>query len=464
MTHSDLVVIGAGPAGMAAAAQAAELGLSVAVLDEQPRAGGQIYRDVDRVAPLRGDILGVDYTHGATLTAGLRDGAIVHIAGAVVWAIEDQFRISYTRAGRGAQITADRILLATGALERPMPLPGWTLPGVMTAGAGQILLKQSGVLARDAVLVGSGPLLYLIAAQMVRAGTPPKAMIETQTRGDLIGAARHIGGALRGWRYLAKGLKMLAMLTRAKVPRHTGATNIAVEGADKAEAVTFTSKGRAHRIACDTVFMHHGVVPNTQAARSLDVAHRWDAAQRCFVPQLDCWGQSDKTGVFIAGDGAGIAGAKAAECAGRLAALQMAFEAARLPREDRDRRAATPRAQLAQELAARPFLDAAYPPYAQALLPDDATVVCRCEEVTAGDIRGYSKSGCVGPNQTKAFGRVGMGPCQGRYCGLSVTALLADATGQTPDETGYYRIRPPLKPVTLGELAEMDITTPDMAQ
>ena len=122
------------------------------------------------------------------------------------------------------------------------------------------------------------------------------------------------------------------------------------------------------------------------------------------------------------------------------------------------------RRALARELAARPFLDAAYPPYGAALRPADNTVICRCEEVTAGDIRSYAKLGCIGPNQTKAFGRAGMGPCQGRYCGLTVTALLADANGQSPDETGYYRIRPPLKPVTLGELAAMDGTTQDAAE
>jgi len=464
MTRRDLVVIGAGPAGMAAAAKAAELGLSVSILDEQSRPGGQIYRDVDRVAALRGDILGKDYTHGASLTAGLRHDAIDHISGAVVWAIEDDFRISYTKDGRGAQVAAERVLLATGALERPMPLPGWTLPGVMTAGAGQILLKQSGVLARGAVLVGSGPLLYLIAAQMVRAGTPPAAMVETQTRADLIGAARHVGGALRGWTYLLKGLRMLAEITRARVPRHTGATDITIEGAEKAEAVRFTKGGRTHRIACTTVFLHHGVVPNTQAARSLGVTHAWNAGQACFVPCIDDWGQSDVAGVFIAGDGTGIGGAIAAEVSGRLAALEMARELGRLSAAERDRQAAPLRSAYTRELAARPFLDRAYPPYAAAAAPDDATVICRCEEVTAGDIRGFARLGCLGPNQAKAFGRAGMGPCQGRYCGLTVTALLADANGQSPDATGYYRIRPPLKPVTLGELAAMDDAVPDAAE
>lgn len=464
MDKCDLAIIGAGPAGMAAAAEAAGLGLSVTVLDDQPRAGGQIYRDVGRASSLRADILGADYTDGTRLTQGLRNSGVQHVTGAVVWAIEDGFCISYTRDGRGAQLMADRIVLATGALERPMPIAGWTLPGVMTAGAGQILLKQSGVVAQGAVLVGAGPLLYLIAAQMVRAGTPPAAMIETQTRGDMTRALRHVGGALRGWRYMVKGLKMLVEIKRAKVPRYTGATEIAIEGNDKAEAVSFTHKGRRQRIGCEIAFLHHGVVPNTQAARSLDIFHRWDAAQQSFVPKLDEWGQSDVAGVFIAGDGAGIGGAKAAEYAGQLAALKIAAETNRLPTQDRDARAAPLRRALAGELAARPFLDTAYPPFDAALTPADSTVICRCEEVTAGDIRSFAKLGCLGPNQTKAFGRAGMGPCQGRYCGLTVTALLADANGKSPDETGYYRIRAPLKPVTLGELAAMDDTAQDAAE
>jgi len=456
MARHDLAIIGAGPAGMAAAATAAEAGLSVCVLDEQPRAGGQIYRDVARAAARRGEILGKDYVQGGSLVSGLARAGITHVSGAVVWAIEGGFRISYTQGDAAAEIEARRVLLATGALERPMPLPGWTLPGAMTAGAGQILLKQSGILARRAVLVGSGPLLYLLAAQMVRAGTPPLALVETQARADLLRAMRHLGGALRGWRYLLKGLGLMAEIIRGRVPRCTGATDIAIEGEARAGAVTFTCRGRTRRIACDTVFLHHGVVPNTQAARSLGVSHRWDAAQQCFAPVRDAWGQSDTAGVLIAGDGAGIGGAGVAEIEGHLAALRVAEELGHIDAATRDRRAAPLLRAKRRELAVRPFLDAAYPPAAQALAPIDDTVICRCEEVTAGAIRGYAKLGCLGPNQTKAFGRAGMGPCQGRYCGLSVTALLAAANGRTEDETGYFRIRPPLKPVTLAELAAMD--------
>lgn len=464
MRTRDVIVIGAGPAGMAAAATAAAHGAQVALIDEQPRPGGQIYRDVDRAAPRRGGILGADYTYGATLTARLRGDRIDYLDGSVVWAIEDGFRVSFTRRGRADQIAGARIILATGALERPMPLPGWTLPGVMTAGAAQILLKQSGILPRRAVIVGTGPLLYLVAAQMVRAGTPPLALVETQSRRDLARAMRHVAGALRGWAYIAKGLRLRAEIARAGVPRHTGATAITVEGEARAHAVTFQSGGRMHRIDCDTVLLHHGVVPNTQAARSLGVSHRWDPVQHCFSPVLDGWGATDIDGVFIAGDGGGIGGAMSAEIAGRLAALKAVSELGHLPDAARDAAAGPLRRQLARDLAVRPFLDTAYPPFAGALAPEDATIICRCEEVTAGEIRSYARLGCLGPNQAKAFGRAGMGPCQGRYCGLTVTGLLAAATGRSPDETGYFRIRPPLKPVTLGELAAMDDAARDAAE
>lgn len=456
MRKADLVIVGAGPAGMAAARRAAACGLSVLLLDEQPRPGGQIWRDVERVAPLRGDLLGSDYTEGVAAVLSLAHDRIAHVAGATVFAIEEGKRVAFTLAGKAELAEGGRILLATGALERPMPVPGWTLPGVMTAGAGQILLKQSGLVAEDAVLVGSGPLLYLLAVQMLRAGTPPKALIETQTRADLIAALRHGAGALRGWRMMAKGVAMLAELRRAGVPRYAGATAIAIAGTDRAEAVSFAAGGSERRIACGTVLLHHGVVPNTQASRSIGLAHRWNDAQHCFEPETDEWGRSSADKVFIVGDGAGIGGAKAAALTGELAALAAACDLGAIAEVERDRKGAEIRRWLAGELAARPFIDRAYPPFAEALAPADSTIVCRCEEVTAGDIRRVAALGCLGPNQAKAFLRAGMGPCQGRMCGLSVTGILAAANGLGAAETGALRIRPPIKPVTLGELAALD--------
>lgn len=461
MTDPDLVILGAGPAGMAAAARAAGLGLSVLVLDEQPRPGGQIWREVDRATPSRGPLLGKDYTDGTKFTRGLDHPAITYLGGATVWQVDPQGEVAFSRDGVAQVLRGRRILLANGALERPMPLPGWTLPGVMTAGAAQILLKASGIVAERAVLVGSGPLIYLVAAQMVRAGTPPLALVETQTRGDALRAARHLPRALMSLGYLRKGLGLLRELRRAGVPRFTGATDIAIEGSDRAQGLCFTAAGNTQRIACDTVLLHHGVIPNTQASRSLNLPHRWDDAQRSFAPIIDRWGRSASPAVFVTGDGSGIKGARAATLTGQLAVLAIAHDLGKLSEGDRDLAARPLRALLALEAAVRPFLDTTYPPFAQALAPKDDTVICRCEEITAGDIRRSAAQGCIGPNQTKAFVRAGMGPCQGRYCGLSVTEILSACHGQTQAKTGAYRIRAPIKPVTLGELAQMDTSGDD---
>jgi len=457
MERVDLVVVGAGPAGMVAAAMAADAGLSVVVLDEQPAPGGQIYRAVVSGGEARANILGKDYLEGAGLAQKLRGSVARHLTGAVVWDIASRefFEITYSQWGRPARIAAKRLLLATGALERPVPLPGWTLPGIMTAGAGQILLKAAGVVASRAVLAGSGPLLYLLAVQMARAGTPPLALIETQSWRDQLAAAPKLASGLRGWRTLLKGLGLLVELRRHGIRRVTGARDLEVIGTDRAEGLRFTSKGRVQNIACDTVLLHQGVVPNIQTSRALELAHDWHEGQRTFVPRTDEWGESSRKGIFIAGDGAGISGAKAASAAGELVGLQIAYQLGALDQAARDRKAHPAAKTLRAERSLRPFLEAAYPVADQVLAPADTTLVCRCEEVTAGDVRKWAALGCKGPNQTKAFGRVGMGPCQGRYCGLTVTEILARYHNMAQSDVGAYRIRMPLKPITLGELSAL---------
>ena len=194
-------------------------------------------------------------------------------------------------------------------------------------------------------------------------------------------------------------------------------------------------------------------MPNTQFTWSLRAAHDWDTGQLCWRPRVDSWGELDQPGIFVAGDGSGIGGANAALAQGRLAALSAAHRLGRIDSRQRDSLAATQRRALRTALRIRPFLDTLYRPKLANRVPSGETIVCRCEEVTAGAILGYVDLGCVGPNQTKAFGRCGMGPCQGRLCGLTVTELIASGTGLAPGEVGYYRIRPPIKPITLGELA-----------
>lgn len=457
-SHFDVVVVGAGPAGMSAAIQAAKHGATVCLLDEQLRAGGQIYRNVSNTKPTQAKILGKDYLAGRKLVQELEQTSVDHRAGVTVWNVGEDGAVTYSRNEQAQQVQGRHVILATGAIERPVPIPGWTLPGVITAGAAQIMMKSEGLVAQNAVLVGSGPLLYLVATQLLAAGAPPKALVETQTRQNLMSAMPHFWGAVKDWKQLAKGMRFLWALKRAKVPRFTAATDIAVEGTDHAQAVTFRAGGTEHRIEADMVLLHQGVVPNTQISRSLRLDHRFDGIQRCFHPVTDALGQTSHPMFSIAGDGAGIGGAKVAAILGRLSALNALARVGKIEDTLRDKKAVDLIKARQSELSIRPFLDVLYSPPESIFLPADDTIICRCEEVRAGDIRKFAAMGCEGPNRTKVFGRCGMGPCQGRNCGLTVTEILAAEHKHTQDEVGAFRIRAPLKPVTLSELAALTDT------
>jgi hypothetical protein len=244
----------------------------------------------------------------------------------------------------------------------------------------------------------------------------------------------------------------------AGVPVYRGATGLAVEGSGRAEALRFRSGGRSHRLEARTIALHQGVIPNQQITRLIGAAHDWDDRQACFRPRRDDWLCLDVEGFSAAGDGAGIGGALAAEAEGRIAALGIAAALGRIGADERDRRAAAPHQARDRELALRPLLERLYAPPEDTLRPADEVMICRCEEVRAGALRQAVALGCRGPNQAKSYLRCGMGPCQGRLCGPTVTAVIAAETGRRPDEVGYYRIRPPLKPLTLAELAGLDAT------
>lgn len=451
---ADIVIIGAGPAGMAATIAARKHDANVVLLDEQAAAGGQIYRGITDVPTERLDVLGPDYGAGAALARDFIASGARHITGAAVWQVTPDRRVHYLQGGAVHSIQAECVLLCTGAMERPFPIPGWTLPGVLTAGAAQILLKGSGMApSQPVVLAGCGPLLYLLGWQYVRAGVPIAAIVDTTDGANYRRAIRHAGGALAGWRYLKKGLSLMAALKKSGVPFYKGASELHVLGRGRARGLGFVSNGTPRMVDSPVVLLHQGVVPNTQFSWSLRARHAWDEAQLCWSPVTDTWGELDVPGIFVAGDGSGIGGARVAALQGGLAGLAAAAQIGRMSAQTRDRLAEPLRAEMRQHLFIRPFLDALYRPKKANRIPADGTIVCRCEEVTAGDIRSYVEIGCTGPNQVKSFGRCGMGPCQGRQCGLTVTEVIAEARGVSPDETGYFRIRPPIKPITLGELA-----------
>jgi len=316
------------------------------------------------------------------------------------------------------------------------------------------LFKSSGIVEEDAILAGSGPLLWLVASQMVAAGSPPVAVVETTPPRRLQAALPHILGALRGHHYLRKGLSLIRAVRRAKVPVFKDATNLEVIGDQDATGLQFISKGQRRTVSARHVALHQGVVPNPQITRLLGCDHYWDSKQHCFRPVTSACGLTSVEHVYVAGDGAGIMGAISADLQGRLAAQDIATSMGKSPPERSDRLAA----KLTKDAAIRPFLEALYAPAPDVMSPADAVTVCRCEDITAGAIRDAVDLGAPGPNQVKSYLRSGMGPCQGRVCGLVVATIIAQRRSVSMDETGYFRIRPPLKPLTLQELARFQPT------
>jgi NADPH-dependent 2,4-dienoyl-CoA reductase/sulfur reductase-like enzyme len=461
MTH-DLIVIGAGPAGMAAATMGASLNLKTALLDEQAALGGQIYRNVAHVHPAVAKLLGPDYLHGATLVDALQASGAEVYHEALVWDVSRDLGVTAFAKGTALQFQAPQLIAASGALERASPIPGWTLPGVMNVGAAQIALKTSGSIpAGRTILAGGGPLLYLVACQLLEGGADIAGIVETSPTANRLKALKHLAGILGSSQYLVKGAKMLLKLYRSGVPWFQSATDLKVMGNDQAEGLSFESGGKNHVLAADLVLLHHGVIPNTQISRLMRVDHVWSDTQRAFNVVCDEYGQTSLSGFRIAGDGAAIGGAWAAQSSGALAALGAAHQLGKLSLAEFERLSIVHRKTLKHELKARPFLDALYCPPKAITEPVDEAIVCRCEEVTAGRIREMVKLGCQGPSQTKFFSRCGMGPCQGRVCGSVVTQILAAELHKLPGEVGAYRIRAPLKPVPLAAFSGLARSSED---
>jgi NADPH-dependent 2,4-dienoyl-CoA reductase/sulfur reductase-like enzyme len=471
----DLLIIGAGPAGMAAAVRAQTLGLRVAVIDEQSAPGGQVWRAVEHTLTQKhAPALGKDYAGGAEAAARFRACGAAYFPDSTVWQVENVekargLRVFVRHAGtRGVDmrmLDTRALLIATGAIERPVPFPGWTLPGVMTVGAAQILLKTAGQIPDGPVwIAGNGPLLMLYVNQLLDAGGAVAGVLNTGESGvwrkglALAGRALGSAGTLNALRDLAKGLSWRRRMQA--LPVIDDVTDISAAGTQHLESLTYrTASGLQQTVATRLLLVHEGLLPDTQLTHALDCRHRWDDAQQCFAPVLDDWGRTTQRGIHVAGDGGGIAGAQAARMSGEVAAFAIARDLGKLSEAEAQRASTSAREALAAARALRPMLDALYRPRAQGITPLDDTMVCRCESVTAGVIRAAIKDGAHDPNHVKAQTRCGMGPCLGRQCGTVLSQMLARATGRAVGEVGLARARPPLRPITLAELASLTNTT-----
>lgn len=480
---TDVIVVGAGPAGMSAAIEVANAGLQVIVLDMQSAPGGQIFRALEAnlaAGPATVQLLGAlgsSYSAGRDLVHRFRaTPGIDYRPCTTVWELRADGTVGWLSAGAAGYLRSRQVVLANGAMERPTPFPGWTLPGVMTAGAVQTLIKAGRLQPEGRiVLAGTGPLIFLLAHQLLRLGIRPSLIARTDGFADKLRSITQLRPAAVP--AVLKGLNWIARLRLAGIPIRTGVTNLRANGRDRLETVSMKVSGKTLELPCDLLVVHDGIVPSVDLAHCAGLALEWRSAEASWRTKTSPDGQavlasgpSLSSGTHVAGrchirlsgDAREIGGADAAIAHGRLVARSIIAElkGARASAElGGIENAAT---DVRRAMAARSFIDAAFPIGIAATPPEDSTLVCRCEEISAGSIRAAIRAGANDMNLLRGTLRCGMGLCQGRNCAVSVARLLAEAGANAPPE--LFRARPPVRPLPLGALVALSGVDPELAR
>ncbi|HEM7881829.1 TPA: FAD-dependent oxidoreductase [Burkholderia cenocepacia] len=471
------VIVGAGPAGVRAAEALVDAGLRPVVIDENARWGGQIYRQPPaNAAFVRGkrtlygfEAAKADAAH-RTMAALLPH--VDYRPNTLAWSC-GAGRVDTLQDGREVTVPYSHLIVASGATDRMLPVPGWTLAGVYTLGGAQVALKAQGcAIGRCIVFAGTGPLLYLVAYQYAKAGAHVAAVLDTSPLRRQAGAAPAL---LRMPSIFAKGLYYHGWLRAHGVAIETGVTLERVLGDQHVTGLAWRAAGDSAQPApprvldCDALGLGFGLRSETQLADLAGCRFGFDPLNRAWLPERDAAGRTSVRGLYVAGDGAGIAGADAAEASGRRAALALLDDAgiaSRSPSGQPD--AAALERTLARIGAFRAGLEAAFaPPAEQAARCPDDTIVCRCEEIDAGTLRRCVREGAATElNRLKALTRVGMGRCQGRMCGDAAALVLAAETGRPLADVGRLRAQPPVKPFPISAaLAGDDVAAiPDEAR
>lgn len=463
---SDLAIIGAGPAGLAAALAAAKAGVSVVLIDSAPRPGGQYFKQLP--ASFSGSDSLTHQGEVRQITEALAHHNVTLLMDTVVWDChqdESDWLLYLFGTTAPKRLRARSIVAAPGAYDRPVAFPGWTLPGVFTTGAVQNLIKSQRVLpGKDIVVSGTGPLTLAVAANLVKAGANVRALLEASpiVKPKTLSSLTAMWAQ---WARLREGLDYVSTLLSARVPVRIGWAVVEARGRQEVEEVVIAPLGddwrpdktRQQVMAADTLVVGYGFTPNTDITRLLGCRHARRHARGEHIPWRDRDMQTSVPGVFAAGDGAGIGGSELARLEGHLAGCAAAVYLGRMPRLELERLRVSDTARLARERRFAAALDRLFTPGSGFdTLADDNTVICRCEQVRLREIQAAVASGARTANEVKGLTRAGMGNCQGRICGSLVARAIAGAGATTEelDSVGSFTPRPPLVPLPLTVLAE----------
>ncbi|ACI50713.1 BFD domain protein (2Fe-2S)-binding domain protein [Gluconacetobacter diazotrophicus PA1 5] len=464
-----LVVVGGGVAGATAALTISRHGLPVTLVDEQPQAGGQIFRAptpyARRHVPPNHEFAG-----GDRLRALLAGSRVETRPATRVWGVSPRMDLDVLGPDGIDQIATRALVVANGATERVLPFPGWTDPRVIGLAGASILLRNAGTLpGRRVVVAGAGPLLFSVAHQVMELGGDVVAVVDAGRSGDWL----RLGTALmRDPARLRLAVQWMTRLRLAGIPIHHRAHIAAVHAATDGLSVAVAKAGRpgvAFRYDdVDAVACGHGLKPATLLTRTLGARHRFDGVGGYWEPETDFSGRTSRAGLYATGDAAGIRGAAVARLRGLITGHAVALDQGAITARDFARLTRHPRMLLRRldhvSRTMLPLLNASAPLFRA--IPDDA-IVCRCERVRAATLREATATGARDLNQVKAWTRCGMGPCQGRMCEDGARGVLAASCDLSPEEAGSFTPRTPFFPLPLaaltGTFAYSDIPLPKAA-
>ncbi|SAL52645.1 BFD/(2Fe-2S)-binding domain-containing protein [Caballeronia udeis] len=458
-----LLVIGAGPGGLSAALFAQRAGVQVTVLDERSQAGGQYYKQLGVSASASASEPGIappdaQHRRGAALIESARKAGVEIIHDALVWGAFEPKEFIATVRGRSIRFRPAACIVATGAYERGWQVPGWTLPGVMTTGAAQTLWRTSRRLPGKRVLIaGNGPLNLQLAAELLSGGASVAAVVEAAPRPGLATLGPLVTMALAAPGLVAEGVGYSRMVKRNGVHIINDTVIEAIEKTGSGLSVTLarvSGETLAPRIDVDIVCLGYGFEPANELLRALGCTHDFDTDRRQLATRRDDTGLTSVAGVYALGDCTGLGGAKAAlaegSVVGAAVAVSLGHALAGPLAGERDRAVA----DLARQ---RRFQQALWTVYASPLnAPKERcgdTVICRCEEVTFGELDAALDEGLSTVGAIKRRTRIGMGRCQGRYCAPVLDEIVCERFGRSRDEMSGFAPRVPVKPVSIAELA-----------
>ncbi len=465
---TELIVIGAGPGGMQAAITAANAGLQVTLIDSNPLPGGQYFKQIPEDFSVSDD--SNHQKEAFSLINDLNNPLIKFFSKTLVWGIfhnpkTNLWQTTFQGENCPARLETSTIIIASGAYDRSIPFPGWDLPGVITAGAAQVMVKSQGILPGKRVIVsGTGPLQLAAAANLVDAGAEVLEILECN-RNLLQKGFPHLTSVWGQWKRMQEGFDYAGSLLKARVPYRVGSCVVSVTGDGKVEEATIAKldaqgypiKASFRNVAVDTVVVGYGLTPSTEFFRLLDLDMSYSDATGVYIPKRNEFFQTSDPGIYAIGDCAGIGGAGLAMLEGKIAASYIAMQSGHLTDSHFKSMLKQMKIRLKREQKFAKMLEDVFGlPKGLFTLAEPDTIICRCEQISLAEVKEAVSFGAQSITDIKNITRSGMGNCQGRTCGSILTQILAHESHRSPADGHYLHIRPPVHPILLNNIEEKD--------